>query len=249
MALDELLLDRLSVPGARPATFLRFYQWDRPTLSLGFAQRADRFVNFEFCRCRAIPVVRRLTGGRAVLHDCELTYAVVSNDPALFPISDISATYQKIGHALRQGLQQLGLQTEMASTRPSTRPTGGQIRSTACFASTNHQELLLQGRKLVGSAQRRKKSAFLQHGSILVRFNSALLAGALGIDDIQSLESQVIDLERSLGEVPDFQQLIEALVMGFQEGFLAPLQYRRVDSCLVKEAQSLAERKYAVLDW
>jgi lipoate-protein ligase A len=71
----------------------------------------------------------------------------------------------------------------------------------------------------------------------------------LGIDDIQSLESQVIDLERSLGEVPDFQQLIEALVMGFQEGFLAPLQYRRVDSCLVKEAQSLAERKYAVLDW
>ena len=90
MALDETLLDEVSRPQGRPQTYLRFYQWIRPTLSLGFSQKAERVVDLEYCSAHSIDVVRRPTGGKAVLHHHELTYSVVSNDPAFFPIADIS---------------------------------------------------------------------------------------------------------------------------------------------------------------
>ena len=116
-----------------------------------------------------IELVRRPTGGKAVLHHHELTYSVVSNDPSFFPIADISRTYCRIADAIQRGLRTLGIETTLAGSRG--RSTGTGPLATACFALSNHFELLCQNRKLVGSAQRRTKTAFLQHGSILLEFD------------------------------------------------------------------------------
>lgn len=249
MAADELLLNRASSPEALPATYLRFYRWDRPTLSLGFSQKAERVVDFEFCDRNVIPVVRRLTGGKAVLHDQELTYAVISNDPLFFPLTDIAAIYEKIATALRAGLERLNLKIDVAPAEPPSERAWRRPRlSAACFAATNHHELLCGGRKLVGSAQRRTKGAFLQHGSILFHFDASLLAGALRLGDAQALRSQVTDLQCCLGTVPSPQRVIGALLEGFRDVFRVPL-VEEDGLSLEGEASVLSCTKYADPEW
>jgi lipoyl(octanoyl) transferase len=249
MAVDEVLLNSLSSATFPPTTYLRFYQWERPTLSLGFSQAAERVVDFDFCNRHGIAVVRRLTGGKAVLHDSELTYAVVSNDPAFFPLADISATYKKIATALRSGFQYLNLETDVADTLSGERASAKPPLATACFAVTNQNELSFRGRKLVGSAQRRIQNAFLQHGSIPIRFDKDLLLGALGSGEVSTLESQVADLRSCLGNRFNADRVIEALLEGFREAFHVSLQRVELSRELLAEAAVLSQTKYVRLDW
>lgn len=234
MSLDKTLLDEVSGPQSRPQTYLRFYQWIRPTLSIGFSQRAERVVDLDYCNAQGIDIVRRPTGGKAVLHDRELTYSVASNDPAFFPLTDISATYCRIANALQCGLRFLGIETTIA--QDNARPRASRPLSAACFAISNGQELLWQNRKLVGSAQRRSRTAFLQHGSILIEFDAVALSRALRSCDIASLGNTVADLKSCLGSIPPIPNLIQALSKGFETGFAV-----RLDECeLNKELQSKA---------
>jgi lipoyl(octanoyl) transferase len=250
MALDELLLQRVSEPNAAPATYLRFYQWAQPTLSLGFSQKAERVVDFEFCDRQGISIVRRITGGKAVLHHRELTYAVVSNDPMFFPNLDICTLYRRIGAALQRGFQYLNLELVMADEAGETNGHGKRPLPAACFAIANHHELMFGGRKLVGSAQRRTQTAFLQHGSILVEFDALLLAGALGLRNADTLASQVTDLRSCLGGItPSLPSVIDSLLRGFEECFLASLQEEPLQTNLLEEASRLSQAKYSVLDW
>jgi lipoate-protein ligase A len=247
MALDETLLDEVSIPQARRQTYLRFYQWIRPTLSLGFSQKAERVVDLDFCSAQGIDLVRRPTGGKAVLHQCELTYSVISNDSAFFPISDISKTYCRIANALRSGLRVLGIDTTIAescgrSTAPGPLPP-------ACFAVSNHFELLWQDRKLVGSAQRRTKAAFLQHGSILIEFDAELLSRALRSCSATSVQRVVTDLRTCLGATPSISDLIAAMSRGFEASFAVRLVNNELHQDLSARASHLAHARYSVLNW
>jgi len=173
MAKDEGLLREAITPGAFPV--LRFYTWSPPAVSLGRFQDKERAVNAEACRQRGFDIVRRITGGRAVLHCDELTYSVIARgDSDLFP-NDILGTYKVIATGLLAGLRELGIIAEMVSRSGRH---AGMVKSgpqePACFSSPSWYELLVKGRKIIGSAQRRVGGAFLQHGSILIGYDPAL---------------------------------------------------------------------------
>ncbi|RPJ82368.1 MAG: lipoate--protein ligase family protein, partial [Acidobacteria bacterium] len=182
MEIDRTLLDQVEQE-AEALTVLRFYRWDVPTVSIGHHQEPARAVDLTYCEANNVPVVRRTTGGRAVLHDRELTYAVVSNDDRFFPLHSLDQTYLTIAGALQKGLARLGVSSDLAAG-------GREIGSSAridikhpCFASASRHELLVRGRKIAGSAQRRLRRSFLQHGSIPLELNIPLMARALGVSE------------------------------------------------------------------
>jgi lipoyl(octanoyl) transferase len=247
MAVDEVLLDRVSDPSCPPTTFLRFYQWKRPTLSLGFSQKASRVVNFPFCEALKIDLVRRITGGKAVLHDQELTYAVISNDAVYFPGNDIATTYERIALALSFGLDRLGIKTTLAPGVPSAFRTAS---TPSCFATANHFEILCRGQKLVGSAQRRTRRGFLQHGSILIDFDFFLLDGAMEArPNGASSSKNITSLRKILGRLPEVSQVIEVLRQGFEAHFGVKLGEALWGPDLEESAVCLSISKYSCLEW
>ncbi len=165
---DRLLLEQAE-SSADLVTVVRLYGWSRPTVSLGRHQDPAQAIDLHYCKRNEIEWVRRPTGGRAVLHDEDLTYAVVSNDPHLFPLGSISATYRLVSEILARGLGALG--GTVSLQRRGGRAVHKGVTINPCFATASRHELLFQGRKLVGSAQRRLKRSFLQHGSIPVRLD------------------------------------------------------------------------------
>jgi lipoate-protein ligase A len=164
MAVDETLANACRRGLTGPT--LRLYEWDRPAISLGYFQHAERVLNFDNCRAAGVPVVRRTTGGRAVVHHRELTYSVVAPVPyPRFPPT-IRGTFAVIARALADALAKVGLAVEIrAGESPRQRFGAG---SPLCFDATSRSEVTINGKKVVGSAQRRWNSAFLQHGSIIL---------------------------------------------------------------------------------
>ena len=169
MAIDEALLLTMAHT-AQPQPVLRFYGWSPATLSLGYAQSYHKEVDEEACLAEGIEIVRRPTGGRAVLHQYELTYSVIAPEHDPHVSGTVIESYLKISQALLKGLKALGVPAEMIAC-------GGLngASSSACFDAPSWYELVVDGRKLVGSAQVRKEGMLLQHGSILLHFDADLL--------------------------------------------------------------------------
>jgi lipoate-protein ligase A len=158
MALDQELLEEADRTGR---AFLRLYRFEPPCLSLGRNELAADYDHAAIVRL-GLDVVRRPTGGRAVWHEHEVTYAVAAPVAAF---GGLREAYRAIHTRLAAALQSLGVDATLALDRPSARPP---VRLSSCFATPVGGEVLVAGRKLVGSAQVRKRSAFLQHGSILL---------------------------------------------------------------------------------
>lgn len=202
MALDEELL-RSVAEGGEPAT-LRFYTWSPPAVSLGRFQRVETAVDMDACRRLGISVVRRITGGRAVLHNHELTYSIISRtDDPMFP-NDVLGTYKVIAEGLIAGLRVLGISAEMVSR--SCRYAAlvkRHAKEPSCFSSPSWYEILVNGKKIIGSAQRRIRGAFLQHGSILIghdpKLESRVIRGSSG-EGVTFIERE-LDRRVSLTEV------------------------------------------------
>lgn len=165
MAVDEALMYSVGQADAPPT--LRLYGWNPPTLSIGYFQRATS-VNLQALQAQRIGFVRRPTGGRAVLHAQEVTYAIVVKEGTILP-SSISASYRMLSEGIAHALRALGLDAEMA-TLPSS-STHGEQSSAACFDAPSWHELVVDGKKVAGSAQWRQHGALLQHGSILLDHN------------------------------------------------------------------------------
>src|SRR6187399_495983 len=182
MAIDAALLDEVN-ESAAAKTIVRFYQWRQPTISLGRNQKIESAVNREFCDRKGIDIVHRPTGGRAVLHDDELTYAVISNDDSCFG-DTIYANYKRVSEALCDAYVRVGVRAVLA---PETRkvPTPRNGSDPPCFVSPSRYELTVDGRKVVGSAQRRIKNSFLQHGSMPITCDREALAQATGMEETE----------------------------------------------------------------
>jgi lipoate-protein ligase A len=213
MSVDEELLARAQAGDATPV--LRFYTWDPPAVSLGRFQKSETAVDAAACRQRGFDIVRRVTGGRAVLHHRELTYSVVARtDHPLFP-SDILGTYKIIAQGLMAGFRNIGIDAEMVSHGGRNAPlVNKNSKNPSCFSSPSWYEIVVGGRKIAGSAQRRLSAAFLQHGSILISYDPAIEAevipgGGGG--------SGVTCINRELGCDVPLAKVKEAFRAGFSE--------------------------------
>ncbi|MGE5236557.1 MAG: biotin/lipoate A/B protein ligase family protein [Acidobacteriota bacterium] len=244
MAVDEALSEAVD-GGCSPPT-LRLFRWQPPCLSLGFAQPSEA-ADWSFCAAHGIDVVRRPTGGRAVLHHLELTYSV-SAPLGHAPFGrDLQAAYQAICRALVVGLGRLGVAAGLSGS-----PGDGMIRPTRpvpCFVGPAAGEVVAQGRKLVGSAMRRVGRAILQHGSILEDWDGALQAGSLGLSDDTGLRPSVITLRDLLGDVPGRDTLEGALVAGFEELFGVTCVAGRLADHEHVRAETLARERYGHERW
>ncbi len=244
MAVDEALVEAVDRGDSPPV--LRLYRWTPPCLSLGFAQPPEA-ADAEFCAAHGVDVVRRPTGGRAVLHHLELTYAVAAplgQAPFHF---DLQAAYQAICRALVAGLRRLGVPAGI-----SGRPEGGLIKPTRaipCFVGPAAGEVVVEGRKLVGSAMRRVGDSILQHGSILEGWDGALQAGCLGLADDGGLRPAVVTLQDVLGAPPATPELAEALARGFEEAFAVQLTPASLREGERRRAERLAAERYGHRRW
>lgn len=238
MAVDEALA-RLCDEGAPGFPVVRFYWWTVPTLSLGAKERLQEAADIEACKRMGIALVRRPTGGRAVLHDKELTYSVIA-PLGVAPFDDtVEASYRVIAEAMRAGFAELGIHLELTAgsrkIRPTTLPTpelgdaermrAAALRHLPCFAAPSRYELAAGGRKVVGSAQRRLRNAVLQHGSILLRSEPERLAEASGTDRarLEELEQIMIGLEEISGRTVERTDLIEPLLRALRPALRADL--------------------------
>lgn len=167
MALDEALLDWHNDGKIPPV--IRFYGWDPATLSVGYFQKVEKEINMDAVRKHQLGFVRRPTGGRGVLHEHELTYSViVSEEHPDMPKSVIEA-YRVISEGILKGFHQLGLEAYFAVPKTvEERDALKNPRSSVCFDAPSWYELVVEGRKVAGSAQTRQKGVILQHGSILL---------------------------------------------------------------------------------
>jgi len=213
MAVDEELLARAQVGESLPV--LRLYTWDPPAVSLGRFQNSAGSVDAEACKKLGFDIVRRITGGRAVLHRDELTYCIVARtDNPLFP-STVLGTYKVIATGLLAGLKNLGLAAEMVShSSRYAEMVRKDAKEAACFCSPSWYEIVAGGRKLIGNAQRRVSGAFLQHGSILIKYDAELEArvipGGCSADVVTSIT-------RELGHEIPLEEVKQAFVKGFTE--------------------------------
>jgi lipoate-protein ligase A len=201
MARDVALMRRAGETGE---IVFSVYEWSRPTLSLGRNQRAKGCYDLDLMRSRGVDVVRRPTGGRALLHNREVTYSVTA------PIADsesLRQSYDRFNRILLDGLLRLGVGAAVASgSSPSLPPT-----AIPCFAEPSAGELISDNRKLVGSAQWRDGGALLQHGSILIENDQSMIAD-FSLDSSESHEVPTpATLTESLGYHPSVGEVAEAM--------------------------------------
>jgi lipoyl(octanoyl) transferase len=212
MAVDEALLEQVRAGGG---PLIRFYRWTPACLSLGRNQPAAGEYDPAILGERGVDVVRRPTGGRAVLHHRELTYSAVFPDGLL---GSPQAAYASINRGLVQGLRTLGVPAQLASTLGAPPP----VPSLApCFREPAEGEVVIAGRKLVGSAQLREGGVTLQHGSLLLHDDQA---------EVALLSRQPADEERApavladfLDPLPDWDSLTRALRAGLATALRVPI--------------------------
>jgi lipoyl(octanoyl) transferase len=245
MAVDEAVLSSYSGATIPLPPTLRLYSWSPPALSLGRRQPAQGAHEADYLRAEGIDLVRRPTGGRAVLHEHERTYAVIGS--LLRPPFDggVLDTYRRISAALVEALGLLGLAAEGEEPGRVGRKDPGPLGPPVCFDHVGAHEITSRGRKLIGSAQLRRRGAFLQHGSLLLRADPERLSRAIGV---RADPSRFADIERALGRVPETPEIDAAIVAAFartfggvSEGALTPEEAAR--------ARLLRGSKYATSAW
>jgi len=239
MATDEALFRILQERGGPPT--LRFYGWERPALSIGYFQNTATEINLRHCLCNGMDIVRRPTGGKAVLHDRELTYAVVSREGLPFFSGSLVENYQAVCSCLIRAFSELGINVNMARDgRHERKKEMGAI----CFAFPAPFELLSRGRKICGSAQVRSRGCFLQHGSILLDFDAEkscrfiLPSEERQSDRCDDLRETVTSIHGETGEM-----MLPARFSGIvQRAFEVSWQVRFVTGELTPEEEDLKNR-------
>ena len=240
MALDEALA--FSVIEGRSQTTLRFYEWETLSVTLGYFQKYQD-INSDYCESSSIPVIRRLTGGRAVLHGKDLTYSfcAATKDKRFGPT--ISAAYQKISTAFLKGFHNLGLGAVMTERKAKR----DALKNPSCFKAVSLAEVTLNGKKIIGSAQKRWSDGILQQGSIMVDFDPQIMS--------KIFYHTNNDMIKDIGRIKEFNpsvtfsQMITSFIQAFEETFNVKLITTEPDSYEYKMAKELEIRKYSSSQW
>jgi lipoyl(octanoyl) transferase len=245
MATDDAILQ--SVIAGKSLPTLRFYSWSPPCLSLGYGQK-ETDVDFARLQARGWEVVRRPTGGRAILHTDELTYSVTL--PADHPLAkmEIVESYRRISEALMKGLERIGAQPHSERASKESLRNAGAV----CFEIPSHYEITVDGRKLIGSAQTRRRGGVLQHGSLPLEGDLARICDALAYDrEIErdaarvKVHERALTLEKALGRRIDWDTAADAICEGFQEVFEIEFQMGDLSDEEKQDAHILSKTRYA----
>jgi lipoate-protein ligase A len=224
MEYDETLAQKLVNGNGQPT--IRVYGWNPPTISLGWNQS---MVEIDLAKTAAaeIDVVRRPTGGRAILHSDELTYSVTMRVKG----KNILAVYDEISRALVAGLEHLGANVAIEKSQPHFPSLYKTASAVACFSSAGRYEIKWNGKKLVGSAQRRYATSdgeevVLQHGSILLGSDHKRMVDFLRLPSEdqrtalrEELKMKTTDLSTVLQRSVSFEETAEAMLFGFQNAW------------------------------
>jgi len=259
MAVDEAILTAHS-EGKAPPT-VRFYGWSPATLSIGYFQKAAEEINFEQLRQEGLGFVRRPTGGRAVLHDKELTYSIIVSESYPGIPGGVTEAYRVLSEGLLLGFRKLGLDARMVQLESEEdKSKYASMGSAACFDSPSWYELVVEGRKVAGSAQTRQKQVVLQHGSILLDLDADQLFRVLKFSNerLQArLKQQFVhkavainDLFRALGKPPVALPEVEAAFRaGIGEGLNIVLEDGELSDYEQSVIEQLIRDKYANDEW
>lgn len=259
MAADEAMM--IAVGSGEVPPTLRFFGWDPATLSIGYFQKASDEVRLDEVKARGLGFVRRPTGGRAVLHDAELTYSIVV--PERYPglPTSVTESYRVLSEGLVHGFRALALDAEMVSlANEEEKAKYSSAGSAACFDSPSWYELVVDGRKVAGSAQVRQHCAVLQHGSILLDLNVGLLFELLQFrsqrlrerlaNDFAGKAAAINDLRAARGLPPvTVAEAEEAFASGWSQALGARLSPAKLSAAEEAAAVRLAADKYGSDEW
>ncbi|OHQ02404.1 octanoyltransferase [Staphylococcus sp. HMSC064A01] len=221
MAMDEALLNFVASGDIGPV--IRFYTWNPATLSVGYFQRLTKEIDIDKVKEKGFGLVRRQTGGRGVLHDKELTYSVIVPESHPNMPSTVTEAYRVISQGLFEGYKELGLDAYFAIPKSKEeREKLKQPRSAVCFDAPSWYELVVEGRKIAGSAQTRQKGVILQHGSLLQDVDVDELFDMF-IFKNERLKSKMkaafVDKAVALNDIADHYISITDMEQAFEKGF------------------------------
>jgi lipoate-protein ligase A len=250
MAVDEAILEAITRRDVLPT--LRLYAWDPPCLSLGFSQPV-KDVDQAALAQNGWQLVRRPTGGRAILHTDELTYSIIAANDEPRVKGSVLESYRRLSQALLNALQRLGLpaQAEKEYEFPLDTRTGEPV----CFEVPSNYEITVAGKKLVGSAQARRNQGVLQHGSLPMYGDLTRITRALVYPDETSRERAASRLlahaanAEMLGQQLTWNACADAFISAFQETLDIKFQEEPLTPGELHRAGELVEQKYAHPSW
>jgi len=248
MAVDEAILEHVECEDVLPT--LRLYAWDPPCLSLG---RAQPYADVDLIRLESHgwDVVRRMTGGRAILHTDELTYSVTGpiSEPNL--AGSLLESYNRLAGALLAAVQDLGLLVEMKADKADN-----GVPNPVCFEVPSTYEITVGGKKLIGSAQARRKDGVLQHGSLPLTGDLTRICQALVFPDepareaaMHRLLARATTIESVLGQAVAWETAAQAFVRAFEAQLGLHLEAGELSKPELARAEKLVSEKYVHPSW
>ncbi|MHB8994631.1 MAG: lipoate--protein ligase family protein [Armatimonadota bacterium] len=251
MAVDEAMLEA-GVAGLLVPT-LRFYAWQPAAVSLGYFQPLDQAISLEEIERRGFGLVRRPSGGRAILHKDELTYSVTVPDTEVADGKSVMGSYRSISRGIESGLSLLGVGAHLAERKDEERMKAKGL-PTVCFAKAAKCDMTVQGRKIVGSAQTRRRGIIMQHGSVPIHIDPeehlAVMPGD-GVDEASKakLMEAACGVADALGHPISYDELAAALAQGFAQRLGLELEPGELTEWELAKARELKETKYTTDDW
>jgi lipoyl(octanoyl) transferase len=249
MAVDEAVLETAGRAESLPT--LRLYAWQPACLSLGYAQ-SFRDVDLDRLKSNGWDLVRRVTGGRAILHIDELTYSIAAppDEPRL--LGTVLESYQRMANALILAVRALGLPVEMEANAPPADATRGPV----CFEVPSAYEIVVDGKKLIGSAQTRKRTGILQHGSFPLHGDLTRITQALVFPNEQArlasghkLLGRAVTAETVTGRIIPWEAAAQAFVSAFETSLGIKLEPGELTLAEKTRADELVRNKYDHPEW
>jgi len=238
MARDEFLFNLCH---QEKIGFFRLYSWEIPTFSFGASQKISRAINLDFVEKGMYAFVRRITGGKTVLHNHEITYAVISSEDIFFKDNDLYQSYSLISKVLVDAFNSLDIPAYLSDGSPSHLSRSNN----PCFSFPTPNELEIHGKKIVGSAQKRDKKALLQHGSIPLSMDYELYASGTNSRPGILKRSMTTLSEVSKVRAKDLQ---ESLVKSFSRFIDQEMENFKFSASQLKEIVKI-EEKYDSEHW
>lgn|SRR5690625_37142 len=250
MAIDETLLNWHSEGKIPPV--IRFYGWDKPSLSIGYSQNEQKTIDFGGVHKHDCHFVRRLTGGSAVLHDHEVTYSIiVSENHSKIPHT-VNEAYYVLANGLLKGYQSLGIDATFARPKRES----GDNRSSVCFETPAIYEILTNGKKLSGNAQTRRKGVLLQHGSLPISYDTTMLFDLFRFPSVRLRNRQqkrftgkATSIHEQIKEALEYDDLVPSFLEGFRESLHIETEPFKLTDALWRDVIHLRDTKYAANTW